>query len=192
MDDVTVQTDDVAVDIEDGYVSADVSGDMYSDDGYMSSEVDYMMDDGGLYTETGMPTQDVDPAAVATIAGFGLIMSVIGIGIFILMIVSMWKIFVKAGQPGWASIIPIYNTIVWLQMINKPLWWIVLLFIPFVNIILFIMMYHELSKAFGKGVGYTIGMLLFSYIFFPMLAFGSAVYTKPMQPVMQTPTTPTA
>ncbi len=191
MDDVTVQTDDVAVDIEDGYVSADVSGDMYSDDGYMSSDIDYMMEDGGLYTETGMPTQDVDPAAAAAALGFGLVMFVIWFAVLVLMIISMWKIYVKAGQPGWASIIPIYNIIVWLQMINKPLWWIVLLFIPFVNFIVIIMMYHELSKVFGKGVGYTIGMIFLGIIFLPMLAFGSAVYTKPMQPVMPTPTPPT-
>jgi hypothetical protein len=104
-------------------------------------------------------------------------------GIFaILMIVSFWMIFEKAGQPGWASIIPIYNIIVLLQVAGKPIWWIILLLIPFVNIIFLIMIYHGISVNFGKDTGFTVGLVLLPVIFFPILAFGSATYRPVAQP----------
>jgi hypothetical protein len=96
-------------------------------------------------------------------------------GIFMLFfMVCLWKIFSKAGKPGWAAIIPIYNLIVWLEIVNKPLWWIILMLIPIVNFFVLIVLTHQLSLAFGQGVGMTI-MLLF-FIGYPILAFGSAQY----------------
>jgi hypothetical protein len=106
-------------------------------------------------------------------------MAVVEIAIAVLMIAAMWKIFTKAGQPGWAAIIPIYNIIVLLQVVGRPVWWIVLLLIPFVNIVIMIMIYNDLSKAFGKGIGTTLGLIVFPYIFFPILGFGKAAYMKP-------------
>jgi hypothetical protein len=99
----------------------------------------------------------------------------------ILMIVSMWKIFTKGGQPGWASLIPIYNFIVFLRVIGKPWWWLLLMMIPLVNFFIMISMYHNLSKVFGHGAGFTVGLLFLSPIFFPILAFGSSQYTAPVQ-----------
>ncbi len=97
-----------------------------------------------------------------------------------MMIVSIWKIFEKAGKPGWAAIIPIYNLIVWLEIVGKPWWWILLIFfIPFVNIILLIIVVHLLSKSFGKSGWFTLGLLFLSIIFFPILAFGDAKYQGP-------------
>jgi len=98
------------------------------------------------------------------------------VAIIVLMIASMWKIYAKAGQPGWAAIVPIYNIIVLLQIVKKPLWWIILCLIPLVNIIILIIIYNELSKAFGKGPGFTVGLILLGIIFFPILAFGDAKY----------------
>ena len=92
------------------------------------------------------------------------------------MIVSVWKIFSKAGQPGWASIIPIYNTVVMLQAVKKPIWWFILMFVPFVNIIIGLIVTHNLSKVFGKGVGFTLGLIFLPFIFYPILGFGSARY----------------
>lgn len=107
-------------------------------------------------------------------------MEIIGIifyvGILVLMLASGWKIYEKAGQPGWTSLIPIYNIIVLLKIVNKPVWWIVLLLIPIVNIVVAIMVYHALSTSFGKGAGYTVGLLLLGIVFYPMLAFGDAQY----------------
>jgi hypothetical protein len=100
--------------------------------------------------------------------------------LLILLIVSMWKVYTKAGKPGWAVLIPIYNIIVLLEIVGKPWWWLLLmLFIPVVNIIWAIWTVNLLSKSFGKGVGFTIGILLLSFIFIPILGLGSAQYKGP-------------
>ncbi len=95
------------------------------------------------------------------------------------MIASCWTIFKKAGKPGWACIIPFYNIIVLLQIVGKPWWWLLLMLIPIVNIVFAIWMLNLLSKSFGQGVGFTIGLLLLSVIFLPILAFGSYTYAGP-------------
>jgi hypothetical protein len=94
----------------------------------------------------------------------------------ILMIASLWKVYTKAGKPGWAAIIPIYNLVVLLQIVRKPMWWIVMFLIPFVNFIFVILLYIELAKAFGKGGGFAAGLIFLSIIFFPILGFGSSQY----------------
>ncbi len=93
--------------------------------------------------------------------------------LMVLMVASYWKIFAKAGKPGWASIVPIYNLVVYLQMVNRPVWWIVLFFVPIVNIVIAIVLVHDLSKSFGKGMGWTLGLLFLGIVFVPVLAFGS-------------------
>ena len=97
--------------------------------------------------------------------------------IIILMIASFWKIFTKAGQPGWASIIPIYNWIVWCKIVGRPAWWVLLLILCFP--ILFIILCIDLAKSFGKGGGFAVGLILLGIIFFPILGFGSAQYKGP-------------
>jgi len=94
----------------------------------------------------------------------------------ILMIASLWKVYTKAGKPGWAAIIPIYNLVVLLQIVRKPLWWIVMFLIPIVNFIFLILLYIELAKAFGKSGGFAAGLIFLGVIFFPILGFGSPVY----------------
>jgi hypothetical protein len=97
----------------------------------------------------------------------------------ILMIAACWKIYTKAGHPGWAAIIPIYNLYIWCKIVGRPGWWIILMFIPFVNFIIGIILCIDLAKSFGKGVGFGIGLLLLGIIFFPILGFGSAQYQGP-------------
>ena len=97
----------------------------------------------------------------------------------ILILAAWWKIFTKAGQPGWACIIPIYNLYVWCKIVGRPWWWILLMLIPFVNLIILIILIIDLAKSFGKGVGFGIGLLLLPVIFFPILGFGSAQYQGP-------------
>jgi hypothetical protein len=104
----------------------------------------------------------------------GVVVMIIYLAIVILMVASVWKVFVKAGKPGWAAIVPIYNVVVLLQICEKPVWWIILFFIPLVNFVIAIMLYVALAKVFGKGVGFAIGLLLLSPIFIPILGFGSA------------------
>ncbi|MBI5511803.1 MAG: signal peptidase I [Deltaproteobacteria bacterium] len=105
-----------------------------------------------------------------------IVVGIIYLAVIVLMIASFWKIFVKAGKPGWAAIVPIYNIVVLLNIIGKPVWWIILFCIPLVNFVIAIIVYVALAKAFGKGVGFAIGLLLLSFIFFPILGFGSAQY----------------
>ena len=97
----------------------------------------------------------------------------------IFMIAAMWKIFTKAGQPGWAILIPFYNLYVMCKIAGRPGWWLLLMLIPFVNLIIFIILYVDISKSFGKGAGFAVGMLFLPFIFFPILGFGSAQYQGP-------------
>jgi hypothetical protein len=94
----------------------------------------------------------------------------------VVMIAAGWRVFEKAGKPGWAAIIPIYNTIVLLEIAGKPIWWIFLMLIPFVNIVIAILVMIDLAKNFGKGAGFAVGLILLPFIFFPILGFGSAEY----------------
>ena len=96
----------------------------------------------------------------------------------VLLIISLWIVFQKANKPGWAAIIPIYNLIVYLEIVKKPLWWIFLMIIPVVNIVITIIITHQLSLSFGKGAGFTIGLLFLPFIFYPILAFGDAKYQE--------------
>jgi hypothetical protein len=104
---------------------------------------------------------------------------IISLIIALLMIVAMWKVFTKAGQPGWASIIPIYNLYIWCKIVGRPWWWILLMLIPFVNFIILIILCIDTAKSFGKGVGFGIGLALLGIIFWPILGFGSAQYQGP-------------
>jgi hypothetical protein len=104
---------------------------------------------------------------------------VIQIAIAVLLIVSMWKIYTKAGKPGWACIIPIYNVIVLLEIIGKPWWWLLLMLIPIVNIVFIIWATNLLSLSFGKSSGFTVGLILLGIIFLPILGLGDAKYEGP-------------
>jgi hypothetical protein len=103
---------------------------------------------------------------------------IIGALVGILVIAGMWKVFTKAGQPGWAAIIPIYNLIVLLQIAGKPVWWLLLFLIPGVNLIMLILVWLSVAKAFGKGTGFTLGLIFLSPIFVPILGFGDARYVE--------------
>lgn len=111
--------------------------------------------------------------------GGSAIMSLIYLVIGVIIIASLWKVFTKAGKPGWAAIIPIYNIYVLLQIVGRPWWWLLLMLIPFVNFVIAIIVYIDLAKSFGKGVGFGLGLLFLSFIFFPILGFGDAQYVGP-------------
>jgi hypothetical protein len=104
---------------------------------------------------------------------------IVALLIALLLIVAMWKVFTKAGQPGWASIIPIYNLYIWCKIIGRPGWWILLMLIPFVNVIVGIILCIDTARSFGKGAGFGIGLALLGIIFGPILGFGSAQYQGP-------------
>ena len=106
----------------------------------------------------------------------GLLFVAIYLAIVVVIIAGVWKVFVKAGQPGWAAIIPIYNLIVLLQVAGKPLWWFFLFLIPIVNLDMLILVSIAVAEKFGKGAGFGVGLALLGFIFYPILGFGSAQY----------------
>ena len=108
----------------------------------------------------------------------GNLMLAVELVVALFMIVVMWKVFTKAKQPGWAVLIPIYNVYVMLTIAGKPGWWIILLFIPIVNIVIWIMALAGLADNFGKGGAFVVGLIFLPFIFFPILAFGSAKYKR--------------
>lgn len=106
------------------------------------------------------------------IVAMGLFFWLLSMALSVLMIISLWKIFKKAGKPGWASIVPIYNIYIMCEIAEKEWWYILLLCVPFVNIYAMIVLYNGMAKRFGKGGGFVVGMILLPVVFFPMLAFG--------------------
>ena len=104
---------------------------------------------------------------------------VLEIAVAVFLIASVWKVYVKAGQPGWAAIVPIYNTLIQLRIIGRPWWWLLLLFVPLVNIVILFIVSIDLAKSFGKGTGFGVGLVFLSFIFYPILGFGSATYAGP-------------
>jgi hypothetical protein len=110
--------------------------------------------------------------------GTGVLFSLIFLAAMVFLIASFWKVFTKAGQPGWASIIPIYNAIVWLRIAGRPGWWFILLLIPIVGFVIAIVVSIDFAKKFGKGAGFAMGLVFLGFIFYPILAWGSAKYSR--------------
>lgn len=113
-------------------------------------------------------------------AGLGAVTWIISLAISIFSIVTMWKVYVKAGKPGWACLIPVYNLVVLFQIAGMNPLLILLFLIPFVNFVaipvLMIMLYIKLAKAFGKSGGFAVGLLFLNVIFMAILAFSDAEY----------------
>lgn len=106
---------------------------------------------------------------------FGPIM-MLWLGLTILMLTSMWKVFEKAGRKGWEGIVPIYNIVILMKIIRKPEYWILFMLIPLFGIVWQIWSYNLLVKSFGKDEGFTLGLLLLPIVFLPILGFGDAEY----------------
>ncbi len=109
-------------------------------------------------------------------SGIGVL---IYIAIIFVLIAAQWKVFEKAGKPGWACLIPIYSTIVLLEIVGKPIWWLFMYLIPIVNLIFLVWTINMLSKSFGKDEGFTVGLVFLPFVFYPMLGFGDAQYVRP-------------
>ena len=102
----------------------------------------------------------------------------------VLMFVAFWKIFTKAGQPGWKCLVPFYGGVVFLRIVGRPGWWLLLLCIPVVNLFLSLALCIDLARSFGRGGGFAAGLAFLTPVFLLMLAFGEAQYQrgKPAQP----------
>ena len=101
---------------------------------------------------------------------------IFAIMVTVIEVVGAWYMFQKAGEPGWAAIIPIYNYLIAIKIAGKQWWYLLLLMIPVVNLVIYIIILNGLAKNFGKGTGFTVGLFFFRFIFIPILGFGNAVY----------------
>jgi hypothetical protein len=119
--------------------------------------------------------QDFQPVETPDVA-FSMTFLLIWLGIVVIAVAGMWKTFEKAGHPGWAAIVPIYNMYIMTQIAGRPGWWVLLCFIPLVNIIIVILLSLEIARNFGKGAGFGIGLAFLGPIFYGILGFGDAQY----------------
>jgi hypothetical protein len=119
--------------------------------------------------------QENQGAMIGSVIG-GLLGSVFGL----VVLIALWKVFTKAGKPGWAVLIPIYNLYVLLEIVGRPGWWLLMFLIPVINVIFLVMLYFDLAKSFGKGSGFALGLIFLGPIFILILGFGSAQYIGPV------------
>ena len=125
--------------------------------------------------EAAVAAGGVIAAILAFLAAFAVVIAVVAL----FFAACFWKVFSKAGQPGWAAFVPIYNVVLLLQIVGRPLWWIFLLIIPGINLIVGIILYIDLAKSYGKDIMFALGLIAVSPLFLPILAFGSAQYQGP-------------
>lgn len=124
-------------------------------------------------------SSDYSSGGIGILAGIGATFFFIYLAILIVAIAGMWKTFEKAGKPGWAAIIPIYNIYIMIEIVGKPSIWLLWCILPCVNIVFSIWLINLMSKSFGKEEGFTVGLVLLGFIFWPILGFGSAKYLGP-------------
>lgn len=129
-----------------------------------------------FYTDVDYSSSSGAAGLTGAIAAFIGVVWIIAMGMYVLQIIAMWKIFTKANKPGWASIVPVYNIYTLLQIAEVPTWYLLLLIIPVANIYATFKMYIELAHKFGKDTGFGIGLVLLNPVFILVLAFGNATY----------------
>lgn len=133
-----------------------------------------------MYSSNMYMASDIADATINSAPMMGLFFGIIifSIVLGLISIISYWKLFNKAGKPGWASIIPIYNYIVMIQIAKLSMIYLILLIIPIVNIFAIFKINIEIAKKFGKSTGFGVGMTLISIIFVPLLAFADNAYEE--------------
>lgn len=115
-------------------------------------------------------------------AGIAIFFLLFYLAIIALFIAAWWKMFTKAGEDGWKALIPFYNMYVFLRIVGRPGWWLLLMIIPFVNIVISIIVAIDTAKSFGKDTAFALGLIFLSPIFYPILGFGDARYLGPAGP----------
>ena len=125
---------------------------------------------------------DISPEALGIFVGIFMFVMFIVLIFYLINIIFQWKVFVKAGKPGWAALIPIYNIIVMFEISGLPAWNVVLLFVPLLNVYILVKSYINLSKNFGKPGVFALGLIFVPIVFWGILAFDSSVYVPIMTP----------
>ena len=119
-------------------------------------------------------------ALLAQDDGGGAVGLILALALLAVAIAGIWKTFTKAGEPGWAAIIPIYNLIVLCRIAGKPEWWVLLMLIPIVNFVVAILVAVGVAENFGKSALFGLGLAFLGFIFYPILGFGDARYRPRM------------
>jgi membrane-bound ClpP family serine protease len=146
-----------------------------------STSTDASTDTSGLDSSSYDPTTlDPTPAATAPDPVVSAVFWLIILVVSIVGLVAMWRIFTKAGKPGWAAIIPLYNAVVLLQIVGRPFWFLLLLFVPFANIVVAALVAIDLAKSFGRSTAFG---LLLNFLFAPIgqliIGLGGSQYVGP-------------
>jgi hypothetical protein len=124
--------------------------------------------------------QDLGNAPSAALLGMGLILFLVMMVVMLVFIAGMWKVFTKAGQPGWAILIPIYNTYILMKIAGRPGWWVILCMIPLVNVVIMILVAIDVAKSFGQSAAFGVILLfLLCGLGYLMLGFGKYTYVGP-------------
>ncbi len=135
------------------------------------------------YESSYTATSSADPALAGVALVFFGIMMLLYVAIIVVVLASYWKLFEKAGKPGWAGIVPIYNMVVMLDIAGRPLWWVALLFIPIVNFVVAVIVMYEFVRSYGKDTAYAVITILIPVVMFPVMAFSkSTKYHGPYGP----------
>lgn len=116
----------------------------------------------------------MDDSVAAVFGGLGILW----LALIVFFVVVYWKIFTKAGKPGWMAIIPIVNLYGMIKIAKLPGWLIFLYLIPVVNVIVSLVVIIKLCEAFGKSVLFGVLTIFFGIITLPILAFGSSEYIE--------------
>lgn len=106
----------------------------------------------------------------------GMIPMLVMMAVMVTAIAGMWRVFSKAGQPGWGVLVPIYNVLLMCKIAQRPAWWLILFFVPVVNIVIAVIMSVDIARHFGKGTGFGVGLAFLGFIFYPILGFSGAQY----------------
>jgi hypothetical protein len=123
---------------------------------------------------------DTSPAVTGGLLAMGGAMMIVMLAIVVVLIIGLWKVFVKAGQPGWAVLVPFYNAYILLKIAGRPGWWIVLFLIPLVNIAIGVIVAIDVAKVFGQSAVFGVVLLfLLGGIGYLILGFGDYRYVGP-------------
>lgn len=123
-----------------------------------------------------MGSEDLVAAAAVGAISAGYI--VFALALIVVSLIGMWKVFTKAGKPGWAAIVPFYNAYCLFEMTFGNGWLFLLCFVPCVGTVMMVILCFKLAQAFGKGIGFGLGLLFFDFIFMMILGFGDAEYIE--------------
>jgi len=126
----------------------------------------------------------IDTGAAAGMGAMLFVQIIVELAILAAYVAGMWKLFEKAGKPGWAAIVPIYNAIVLFEIAGKPFWWVLVCFIPCIGMPILAIVFSwivsmEIAKRFGKDFGFGLGLFFLGFVFYPILGFGDSKYVGP-------------